>query len=56
VRVVGPFGPAPFIDRNGKPKFASHAWTEAIGYEHGGVRSLFIETLHLDRRGRPVLR
>jgi hypothetical protein len=52
---LGPAGPAPFVDRDGVSRLAYHAWTEAVGYDHGGARSLFVGTLLLDLSGRPVL-
>jgi hypothetical protein len=55
VGALGPSGPAPFTDVDGRLTLAYHAWTEAVGYDHGGVRSLFVEHLHFDHRGRPVL-
>jgi hypothetical protein len=52
---LGPAGPAPFVDRDGVLRLAHHAWTGAVGYEHGGVRALFITTITFDHRGRPTL-
>ena len=52
---LGPAGPAPFVDRDGVLRLAYHAWPGAVGYERGGVRSLFIATVQLDHRGRPTL-
>jgi beta-xylosidase len=51
---VGPSGPAIFIDSTGKTRLAYHAWTGAVGYNNGGVRSLWIDHLTF-ASGRPVL-
>jgi hypothetical protein len=51
---LGPAGPAPFLGRDGILRLAYHAWTQAVGYDNGGTRSLFIASLAIDRRGRPV--
>lgn len=50
----GPSGPATFTDSAGATRFAYHAWTGAVGYPSGGVRSLFIGQLTFSY-GRPVL-
>jgi hypothetical protein len=44
---VGPSGPAIFTDSTGSTSIAYHAWTGAVGYEYGGVRSLWIDRLSL---------
>jgi beta-xylosidase len=41
---VGPSGPAVFTDAGGV-HLAYHAWTGAVGYVNGGVRSLWIDAL-----------
>jgi glycosyl hydrolase family 43 len=41
---VGPSGPAVFTDSTGT-HLAYHAWTGAVGYARGGVRSLWIDEL-----------
>jgi beta-xylosidase len=50
----GPSGPATFRDAAGATRFAYHAWPSAVGYEHGGVRALFIDNLSFVD-GRPNL-
>lgn len=41
---IGPSGPAVFTDATGI-HLAYHAWTGAVGYVNGGVRSLWIDAL-----------
>jgi beta-xylosidase len=51
---LGPSGPANFATADGTQKIAYHAWTgPGVGYQNGGVRSLWIDTLRFVR-GRPV--
>ena len=40
---LGPSGPEVFVDASGATKLAYHAWTGAVGYQNGGVRSLWID-------------
>ena len=42
---LGPSGPDVFVDGSGATRLAYHAWTGAVGYESGGRRSLWIDTL-----------
>jgi beta-xylosidase len=42
---LGPSGPEVFVDATGATRLAYHAWTGAVGYQNGGVRSLWIDTL-----------
>ncbi len=42
---VGPSGPHVFVDASGATRLAYHAWTGTVGYENGGVRSLWIDPL-----------
>ena len=51
---VGPSGPDVFRDASGATRLAYHAWTGAVGYENGGVRSLWVDRLRF-WFGRPVL-
>ena len=51
---VGPSGPAVFVDAAGSTRIAYHAWTQGVGYEAGGVRSLWVDGLRFTS-GRPVL-
>lgn len=51
---LGPSGPALFKDVDGSVKIAYHAWTGAVGYNNGGVRSLWVDTLKF-RSGKPTL-
>jgi beta-xylosidase len=51
---VGPSGPSVFALPSGGLDVAYHAWTGGVGYQNGGVRSLWIDTLGFSR-GRPVL-
>ncbi len=41
----GPSGPDVFVDASGATRLAYHAWTRAVGYQNGGVRSLWIDPL-----------
>lgn len=50
---VGPSGPAVFTDSTGT-RLAYHAWTGAVGYANGGVRSLWIDALSFSS-GVPTL-
>jgi hypothetical protein len=43
-----------FVDRAGGTRLAYHAWTDAVGYENGGARSLFVGRLWI-AWGHPVL-
>ncbi len=52
---AGPGGAEVFADRDGHWHLAFHAWTAPeVGYDAGGVRSLWIERLDFED-GRPVL-
>ena len=51
---VGPSGPDIFVDATGLTRIAYHAWTGAVGYQNGGVRSLWIDGVSFVN-GRPVL-
>ncbi len=42
---LGPSGPDVFVDAGGGTRLAYHAWTGAVGYGNGGVRSLWIDPL-----------
>jgi hypothetical protein len=51
-RVAGPGGAEIFTDRFGEPWVAYHAWEAgAVGYAHGGHRSLRIDRLREGRGG-----
>ncbi len=41
----GPSGPDVFFDASGATRLAYHAWTGAVGYQNGGVRSLWVDPL-----------
>ncbi len=41
----GPSGPDVFVDASGAIRLAYHAWTGAVGYQNGGVRSLWVDPL-----------
>ncbi len=41
----GPSGPDVFVDASGVTRLAYHAWTGAVGYQNGGVRSLWVDPL-----------
>jgi hypothetical protein len=51
---VGPSGPAFFTSTTGATMIAYHAWTGGVGYQNGGVRSLWIDGIAFSR-ARPVL-
>jgi beta-xylosidase len=51
---VGPQGPSPFVDATGRSRLAYAAWTGGVGYQNGGVRSLWIDALEF-KSGRPIL-
>jgi beta-xylosidase len=51
---VGPSGPTVFTIPGGGLAVAYHAWTGGVGYQNGGVRSLWIDTLGFSQ-GRPGL-
>lgn len=51
---VGPSGPAVFVDVAGSTRIAYHAWTGAVGYQNGGVRSMWVDGLRFIS-GKPVL-
>ena len=42
---IGPSGPDVFADASGATRLAYHAWTGAVGYQNGGVRSLWVDRL-----------
>lgn len=42
---LGPSGPEVFVDASGATRLAYHAWTGAVGYQNGGMRSLWIDPL-----------
>jgi hypothetical protein len=53
---VGPAGANAFLDADGRPYVAFHAWEPAkVGYRNGGRRALWIEPLSF-AGGRPSLR
>ncbi|HEV8625351.1 MAG TPA: glycoside hydrolase family 43 protein [Acidimicrobiia bacterium] len=53
--MAGPGGAEVFTDIEGQWRIAFHAWTPPrVGYENGGVRSLWIERLDFED-GRPTL-
>ena len=41
----GPSGPDVFVDAQGATRLAYHAWTGAVSYQNGGVRSLWVDPL-----------
>jgi len=51
----GPQGPALFTDNSGATRMAFAAWYGTVGYENGGVRSLWIGNLRFSRSGNPTL-
>ena len=54
--MAGPGGAEVFTDADGGWRLAFHAWTPPqVGYDNGGARSLWIESLEF-AGGRPVLR
>jgi hypothetical protein len=51
--MAGPGGAEVFPDRDGSWRMAFHAWTpDRVGYENGGVRSLWVERIAFED-GRP---
>jgi hypothetical protein len=50
----GPQGPTIFTDASGT-RMAFAAWYGTVGYEHGGVRSLWIGNLGFTAKGAPSL-
>ena len=52
---VGPSGPVVFVDGTGSTRIAYHAWSGAVGYGSGGVRSLWVDGLRFSLLGRPLL-
>jgi beta-xylosidase len=51
----GPQGPCVFTDSTGVTRMAFAAWSGTVGYENGGVRSLWIGTLGFSWTGTPSL-
>jgi beta-xylosidase len=51
----GPQGPMIFRDSSNATRMGFAAWYGPVGYEHGGVRSLWIGTLGFNWFGAPVL-
>jgi hypothetical protein len=51
----GPQGPSIFVDSSKVTRMAFAAWYGPVGYEHGGVRSLWIGTLRFNSAGQPGL-
>jgi beta-xylosidase len=51
----GPQGPMLFTDGSGATRMAFAAWYGVVGYENGGVRSLWIGTLGFTAAGTPTL-
>lgn len=49
----GPQGPAVFTDTSGQLRLAFAAWYGTVGYENGGVRSLWVATLSFSSSGQP---
>lgn len=49
----GPQGPATFTDLSGHTRLALAAWYGTVGYENGGVRSLWIANLTFSMFGTP---
>jgi beta-xylosidase len=52
----GPQGPMIFTDSSNATRMAFAAWYGTVGYENGGVRSLWIGTLSFNRYGTPALK
>jgi beta-xylosidase len=52
----GAQGPNVFTDKSGVTRMAFAAWYGPVGYENGGVRSLWIGTLDFNSSGKPTLR
>ena len=51
----GPQGPCVFVDAAGTTRMAFAAWYGTVGYEHGGVRSLWIGSLSFGLFGTPSI-
>jgi beta-xylosidase len=51
----GPQGPWVFTDVTGTTRMAFAAWAGRVGYQNGGVRSLWIGRLHFTAAGVPQL-
>jgi beta-xylosidase len=51
----GPQGPMVFTDVLGATRMAFAAWDGPVGYQNGGVRSLWIGSLGFTRFGTPIL-
>jgi beta-xylosidase len=51
----GPQGPSFFTDTSGMTRMAFAAWYGVVGYENGGVRSLWTGTLGFTAAGIPAL-
>ena len=51
----GPQGPDVFTDLGGRERLAFAAWDGPVGYEHGGVRSLWVGQLRFTRTGAPTV-
>jgi beta-xylosidase len=51
----GPQGPAFFTDATGATRMAFAAWYGVVGYENGGVRSLWIGSFGFNPAGIPTL-
>lgn len=51
---LGPSGPTVFVTTTGATDIAYHAWTGGVGYNNGGVRSLWIDGLTFVN-GKPVI-
>jgi beta-xylosidase len=51
----GPQGPMVFNDTSGATRMAFAAWFGTVGYENGGVRSLWIGSLAFNPSGVPTL-
>jgi beta-xylosidase len=51
----GPQGPMIFTDASGATRMAFAAWYGLVGYENGGVRSLWTGVLGFTRTGTPTL-
>ncbi len=51
----GPQGPMIFTDASGSTRMAFAAWYGTVGYQNGGVRSLWVGSLRFSGSGRPSL-
>jgi hypothetical protein len=51
----GPQGPALFTDATGASRMAFAAWYGKVGYENGGVRSMWVGDLTFNHSGNPSL-